>query len=179
VLSDPANVSAECFGKLIDALVELLLIVEEDEIELRQFCGDEFVVHPAPNYRREPLVQGRSKPDLSQGNLGRNCVRAEHEHHGVCASDQRLDALPPFLECVDVGAVDKRLEAPHLQCCFQPVGTLHVLPAIGNEDLSFRLVCLLNSGISHQHAPRGVLIFEAWRQGRQAPPDPSMPSVGR
>ena len=59
-----------------------------------------------------------------------NCVRAEHEHHGVCASDQRLDALPPFLECVDVGAVDKRLEAPHLQCCFQPVGTLQSKPGV-------------------------------------------------
>ena len=44
--------------------------------------------------------------DLLGANLGRDGVGRQHEHHGVGAADQRLDALPPILEGIDFGAID-------------------------------------------------------------------------
>jgi hypothetical protein len=54
------------------------------------------------------------------------------------------------------------------------------------EDMNARKLCAgtqkghsLRGGVGHQHAPRGVLIFGAWRQQRQAPPDRDVAAVGQ
>src|SRR3984893_1555931 len=108
-------------------------------------------------HRRKPLVERRSERNLPQGYFGRDCIGAENKHHGVCARDQRLDALPPLLERVDVGAVDQWLEAARLEGRLQLVGKPDVLAAVGDENLGPGLVRLLNSGIGHRRAPHGAL----------------------
>ena len=72
MLSDPANVGVESISKLISALLELRRIIEENEIQLREFFRDELVLDRPANDRREALVQRDSERDLFPGNaLGR------------------------------------------------------------------------------------------------------------
>jgi hypothetical protein len=60
------------------------------------------------------LSEGRVL-DLLECLAGGNRIEREHEHDGIGAVDQRLQALPPILEGINLGAVDQWLEAARLQ----------------------------------------------------------------
>jgi hypothetical protein len=62
-------------------------------------------------------------------------IRAQHEHHRVGAGDQRLDALPPFLESVDFAAVDQNIEAARPERFVEPIDEGDVPAGVGNKDL--------------------------------------------
>src|SRR5262249_19114210 len=59
---------------------------------------------------------------------------------------QRLDAGPPFLEGVDSGAIDERLEAARFQRRLETVDKRHVLAGIRDENLRRRWFSALLAG---------------------------------
>jgi feruloyl-CoA synthase len=92
VPSDPRDVGAECLGQLIRTGLEASFIIEEDEIQPRERLRHHLVVHATAHYRRKTLVQRSGERDFTQRHVGGDRIRADNEHHGVCPSDQRLDA---------------------------------------------------------------------------------------
>jgi hypothetical protein len=62
------------------------------------------------------------KRDFFQGNGVRLYrIGTEHEYDRVCPYDQVLHPLPPFLEGVDVSAVDQWLEAASPERCVEAI----------------------------------------------------------
>ena len=115
MLPDPDNVCAEGLRELICLVLELGRIVEEDEIELREWRGD-LLVLDAPIYDGcKTLVQRGGKCNLSLRHLRCDRIRAENEYHRIRASNQRLDAYPPVFKGINFGTVDERLEATRLE----------------------------------------------------------------
>ena len=55
VLPDPADVGVERFGELVRALLEARVVIEEDEVELRERLRHRFVVDTTAHDRREAV----------------------------------------------------------------------------------------------------------------------------
>ena len=70
---------------------------------------------------------------------GGDGIRRQHEHDRVSAGDQRLQALPPILEGINLGTINQRLETTLLERRFKAVRKGHVLARIGDEDSGLRL----------------------------------------
>ena len=137
VLPDPGDVGVERLGEPVRALLEPRCVVEEDEVQLRERLRHRLSSTGRHTIGAKRLFSEAANATSLQRDIGGHRIGAQHEHHGVGARDQRLDALPPFLEGVDVCAVDQRLEAARLQRHLQPIGKGHVLARIGDEDLGF------------------------------------------
>jgi hypothetical protein len=94
--------------------------------------------------------------DFLERHVGGDGIGREHKHDRVGFADQRLNALPPILEGINLGAVDQRLEAARLEGTFEPIGEGNVLARIGDEDSgrrrSFRR--LIGSSDHQQTPPR-------------------------
>ncbi len=151
VLPDPADIGLQCLRQLVGARLEALRIVEEDKVQPPQRIGDLLVGHAPADDRCEPLVERGRVRDLLQRHLGRDRVRREHEDDRVGARDQRLDAFPPILEGVDLGAIDQRLEAPRLERGRETIREAKVFARIGDEDSWFRLGVLCWLGFRHEN----------------------------
>lgn len=109
-------------------------------------------VHLPADDRRKTLVKGGGERDLLQRHLGGDRVRTEHEHDRIRPRNQRLDALPPVLERVDVRPVDQRLEAARCERGVEAVDERHVLARVGDEDLGLRLAPRARrAGLVHGH----------------------------
>jgi hypothetical protein len=127
--------------KLVGALLETRGIVEKNEIEPRELVRERLVLDLPEDDGRQTLVERGRKRDLLQRNrVGPHRVGTEHEHNRIRSPDQVLDALPPLLEGVDVGAVDERFEAARLQGSLDLVREGEVLARIGDEDFCLRLL---------------------------------------
>ncbi len=156
VLADPADVGRERLGEAVGALLEMGGVVEEDEVELRKGRRHALVIDRATDDGRKAFVQRRGEGDLLERHLRGDRIRTQHEHHGVGAGDQILDARPPVLESVDLGAIDQRRKAARCKRRFQPIGEGHVLAGIGDEHprlgcVAIPLAGVLLAGIAQNH----------------------------
>jgi hypothetical protein len=149
MLPDPFDIGPERIAELLDAVREQSCIVEEDEVEACECFRHERVIHAPDDDRREALVERRRKRDLLGADLGGHRVGTEQENDGVSLGNQSLDALPPILEGVDLGAVDQRLEPALIQSGLQPIRESHVLARIGDKDLGFGLGCFATAIRGH------------------------------
>ena len=118
---------------------KLRRIIEENEIQPPQRLGHRAVFHTPADDRREALVERGGVRDFLERHVRSDGVRREHKHDRVGFADQRLNALPPILEGINLGAVDQRLEAARLKSRFEPIREGHVLARIRDENSGFRL----------------------------------------
>ncbi len=84
---DPADVGLQRLGQARQALLELRMIVEENEIEAAQRLGYRFVLGSATDDRREALVErGRGRNFLLTHRRG-DGVWTKHEHDRIGLRD--------------------------------------------------------------------------------------------
>src|ERR1051325_5426205 len=110
MLPDPLDVDRERLAEALHPGVELRLIIEENEVQPRELPGDFGVIDAAEDNGGETLVERRGERYLFGTDVGAHRIRAQHEDDGVRLSNEALDAFPPILEGVDIGAVNERLE---------------------------------------------------------------------
>src|SRR5450756_2879130 len=134
VLADPDDIRIERLRKPIGAGVEAGFVFKEDEIQASQRRRYRLVFGASMDNRRQPLVQRLRKRNLSLTNIRSDGVRAQHEYDGVGLGDQGFDTLPPVLQRVDFGAVDRGNEATLPHGRFDPIGKRRVFSRIRNED---------------------------------------------
>jgi hypothetical protein len=151
VLPDPLDIRFERLDEAFDGGLERY-IDEINAIDARERVGDRSVFHAPTDNRREAFVEPRCKRNLPQGDLGRNRIRAEHEHNRVRPRDQGLDPLPPDLQICDIAAVNRGLKPLILQSLLQAIDECRVPARVGDEDTRFWrnvVVCGLHR-VSHE-----------------------------
>jgi hypothetical protein len=139
VLPDPADIGLQRIDQPVQAVLELRLVVEKNEIEARQRFRHQFGIDGAADDRREALVQRRGVGDFALADLRSDRIRAEREHDRIGLRDQRLQASPPVLEGVDLLAVDHHRKAARDQRRFEAIDEGHVAARIGDEYPGLRL----------------------------------------
>jgi hypothetical protein len=138
----------QCLGKLVGARLEAARIIEENEIQSPQRLRYLVRLDRPANDWRETLVQRSCVRHLFQRHVGCHRVRREHEHHGIGVGNQRLDALPPILEGINLFAVDQRFEAARFERRVETVRESNVLARIGDEDSRLRFSAI---GVPSHH----------------------------